>query len=189
MQQLRKRFILAAVLVMLAVATRLLPHQANFTAVGAVALVAGAYFGRRWAASVTVLAMLFSDALIGFYDLPVMIAVYGSLLVTSWIGQRVGKNIWWGSVAGGSLAGALLFFLVTNWAVWQFTAMYPQTVAGLLASYAAAWPFFRNSLVSDLVWSGGLFSAAEFFRLGYWRRRPARQPSAIVPLHQQTSKP
>lgn len=182
----RHKLITASVLIILATATRLLPHQANFTAMGAVALVAGAYLARRWAISLTVVAMLVSDALIGFYDLPVMLTVYGSLIAASMIGRRVGKNVWWGGVAGGSLAGSLLFYLATNWAVWQFTAMYPHTAAGLATSFVSALPFFRNSLLSDLMWSGALFSCAEFFRRGYWRRHPL---TTAVPLHQQTSKP
>jgi hypothetical protein len=38
--------------------------------------------------------------------------------------------------------------------------MYPRTFAGLLECYAAAIPFFRNSVVSDLMFAGAFFGAA-----------------------------
>ena len=60
-------------------------------------------------------------------------------------------------LAGASLAGSLGFFLVSNFPVWA--VYYPNTLAGLGACYVAALPFFRNSLVGDLLWSGLLFGA------------------------------
>lgn len=65
-------------------------------------------------------------------------------------------------VVGTSLFASVSFFLVSNFAVWTVSReMYPATWNGLVACMAAGVPFFRNTAVSDL-----LFSAV-FFGMGY----------------------
>ena len=65
-------------------------------------------------------------------------------------------------VVGASLVASVSFFVVSNFAVWTVSReMYPATLQGLATCYIAAVPFFRNTAVSDL-----LFSAA-FFGAGY----------------------
>lgn len=58
-------------------------------------------------------------------------------------------------------ASSLVFFLVTNFAVWVFSPMYAANAAGLLKCYVAAVPFLRNMLEGDLFWGLVLFG-------GYW---------------------
>jgi hypothetical protein len=63
-------------------------------------------------------------------------------------------------VAGGVLASATSFFLLSNFMVWAGSgnlAMYPHSVSGLAACYAAALPFYGNDLLST-----GLFATAFF---------------------------
>lgn len=94
--------------------------------------------------------MLASDVFIGFYSLPIMISVYISFALMGVIGlmARRNKNIF--TVAGGTIFGSLIFYTLTNFAVWAFGTMYPHTIAGLLQSYWMAFPFLRNSLVGDI---------------------------------------
>jgi hypothetical protein len=60
-------------------------------------------------------------------------------------------------VAAAAIASSLTFFLVTNLGVWALGGMYPLTARGLAACYAAAIPFFQNTLAGDLFYSGLLF--------------------------------
>ena len=60
-------------------------------------------------------------------------------------------------VGTASLAGSLLFFVVTNFAVWATGRLYPLTGSGLAVCYAAAIPFFRNSLLGDIAFTTILF--------------------------------
>ncbi|MDD5110809.1 MAG: hypothetical protein PHI63_06400 [Patescibacteria group bacterium] len=168
MQRFTSRLPFALMLIALATATRLLPHQANFTAMGAVALVSGCYLGWRTAAGVTVAAMLVSDIFLGFYSGPIMLSVYGSLLISAGLGYILGRTrrVRFTPAAAATLAGTLLFFLATNFAVWQFTAMYPKTISGLLACYIAALPFLRNSLAADFLYTGVLLGVTETLRYG-----------------------
>jgi hypothetical protein len=71
------RFLLIAGLIAAAATSRLLPHPPNFTPIGAIALFGGAAFrDRRLAFAVPLLAMLLSDAALGFSRM--MPFVYGS---------------------------------------------------------------------------------------------------------------
>jgi hypothetical protein len=47
--------------------------------------------------------------------------------------------------------------------------MYPKTIAGLMACYAAGIPFFGNTLLGDFVYAGILFGGFEWAQ----RRYPA----------------
>lgn len=59
----------------------------------------------------------------------------------------------------GSVMGSVIFFGVTNLAVWLWSGMYPHTITGLLLCYEMAIPFFHNTFVSDLVFNGMFFGA------------------------------
>ncbi|MFT6850871.1 MAG: hypothetical protein ACJATA_001688, partial [Sphingobacteriales bacterium] len=87
-----------------------------------------------------------------------MWAVYGSFIIIGLIGMRMGGNPNVKSVIKGSLIGSGLFFLITNFAVWT-TGYYSMTFAGLIESYTMAIPFFRNTVVGDLVFNGVFFGA------------------------------
>ncbi len=144
-------------LIGLAAVLRLLPHAPNFAPVGAVALYGGAMLGRRAGLAVPVAAMLISDFFLGFYAWPVMASVYGSFLVTVLIGRWIKRQVTVNRVLAGSLAASILFFSVTNFAVWAVGHGYQPSAAGLLQAYVNGLPFFRNTLLSDLFYSGGLF--------------------------------
>ncbi len=59
--------------------------------------------------------------------------------------------------AAATLASATSFFLLSNFAVWAGSAMYPHTVAGLGACLAMGLPFYRNDLASTALTLGVLF--------------------------------
>ena len=90
-----------------------------------------------------------------------MLAVYFSFALMGVIGLYVRRHKNFARVVGGALLGSILFFLITNWAVWAFGAMYPLTLTGLLESYTMAIPFFRNSLLGDLFYVGILVGSME----------------------------
>ncbi|OGL74076.1 hypothetical protein A3D72_02635 [Candidatus Uhrbacteria bacterium RIFCSPHIGHO2_02_FULL_57_19] len=164
--------VLALALIVLAAASRLFDHPANFTPVAAVALFAGVYLPRKWGWGLPLVVMLASDAVIGFYQWQVMASVYLSFIVAIGIGWyiRRGKSV--GSVFIGSLASSVLFFFVTNAAVWAWGGLYLQTADGLLTSYLMGIPFFKNTLLGDLFYTGFLFGSFE--ALGFLVGRETR---------------
>jgi hypothetical protein len=153
--------IIVILLVIFGVGMRLLPHPANFAPILAIGLFAGTYLDRKYALWLPIIIMLISDFFIGFYNPMVMLAVYGSFFLSVFLGFWIRKNKTFTNVLVGTLGGALLFFFVTNFAVWVGTSLYSKTLDGLITCYVMAVPFFRNSLAGDLVYVSILFGAYE----------------------------
>ncbi|HVF69159.1 MAG TPA: DUF6580 family putative transport protein [Xanthomonadales bacterium] len=142
-----------------AVALRLLPHPANFAPIAAMALFGGAYLNRKYALTVPLVAMFISDLFLGFHaSMPL---VYIGFFLTGVIGLYLAKHKTVYSVVGASLLSSILFFFLTNFNYWYATALYPKTIGGLFLSYYNALPFFRNSIVGDLLYVGLFFGAYE----------------------------
>jgi hypothetical protein len=60
------------------------------------------------------------------------------------------------SVITGSIISAIIFFLITNAGSW-LALDYSKSFSGLMSSYAAGVPFFRATLVSQLLFSVGIY--------------------------------
>ena len=142
---------------------RLIPHLWNAAPIAAIALFAGVYLGRNYAIILPVAAMLIGDLFIGFYEWPLALTVYGCFMLTGLIGYTVSRHKNIATVALGSLSGSVIFFLTTNWAVWQFSSWYTRDLAGLAQCYVYALPFFRNTMIGDLFYVGVLFGTCELF--------------------------
>ncbi|OGH94389.1 MAG: hypothetical protein A2538_01140 [Candidatus Magasanikbacteria bacterium RIFOXYD2_FULL_41_14] len=155
-----KKYLPILLLIILGISTRLLPHLPNFTAIGAVAIFAGRYLPKRYAVILPLMAMFLSDIIIGFYSISIMIAVYAGFAVMVYLGQRT-QNTGWKTVATNTVVGSLIFYLLSNWAVWAFGTMYPHTLAGLSLSYFMGLPFFRNSLLADMFYTAVLVGGYE----------------------------
>ena len=157
----KKIVILSLMLVVIGVAGRFFPHLWNATPIVAIALFAGVYMGARYAIILPLAVMLITDFFIGFYQFEVMLAVYGSFALIGLIGYLISKIKSSPVIILSSMVSAILFYFVTNWAVWQFSPLYQKTLAGLLTSYTLAIPFFRNMFFGDLVYTALLFGAYE----------------------------
>lgn len=144
-------------LIIIGFVARLLPHAANFTPVGAVALFGGAHLPKHLAIALPLGVMALSDLVIGFYTPTVMASVYLGFVVYGLAGLWIRKQYSIKRIMLAALAASIFFFLLTNAAVWAFTPLYPKSGAGLLESYLAALPFFRNSLLGDIFYTVALF--------------------------------
>ena len=165
----RKKLILSVILITLGIATRLLPHMWNFAPIAAIALCAGVYLGKRYAVVLPIAAMLVGDSLIGVYDWKLMCVVYLGYIITGFMGVLISKHKSTETVFAASLVSALIFFVLTNWAVWQFSPWYERSLAGLLECFALALPFFRGTLLSNIFYTGVLFGGYEL--AVYWAKR------------------
>ena len=174
-ENLLYRTLLALVLIALAAALRIAPHPWNFTPVGAMALFAGATLkNRRLAFLFPLLALFVGDIFVGFHKLiPI---VYASFLINVAIGLWLRERRTMTRISLATLLGAIQFFLITNFAVWQFLTGYPYTASGLLACYIAGIPFFWNTLAGDALYAVLLFGSFAFAeRLFPSVRQPAYQ--------------
>ncbi len=161
---LSPRFWFVTGMIAFAAVLRIVPHFPNFTPVAAMALFGGAYFtNKKIAFIVPLIAMIVSDAIIGFHS--TMWAVYLSFVLIVFIGFSLSGKKKISNVFAAALLSSVLFFVITNFAVWASGMMYPMNISGLLESYAAGIPFFRNSLLGDLFYVGIFFGAFEFAKL------------------------
>ena len=155
---LTPRFWLALALVAAGVVLRVMPHPWNFAPIGAIALFGGAHFERRWVGVVLPLATMFiGDWFIGLHSLmPVIYATYALIAVIGMLLRERRRSV--AFVGGASLLSSTIFYLTTNFAVWEMGTTYAHTASGLLQCYVAAIPFFGNTIASDLLFTGIFFS-------------------------------
>lgn len=155
-----EKYLPAAIIIIAAVGLRLIPHMPNFAPIGAMALFGGAYLDKRVALLLPLAAMLISDIFIGFYSITVMASVYGSFALIGLIGVWLRKRKNPKNILLAAIGSSVLFFLVTNFSVWA-AGMYGRGFEGLLASYIAAIPFFRGTLMGNIFYTGLFFGSFE----------------------------
>lgn len=180
---MKSRTLVLVGIVVAAAVARLLPHPPNFTPIDALALFAAAHFRSRILALATpLLAMLLGDlglALLhrlglttgwmaagqGFHS--GMGIVYLAVALVGCLGLLLRRWRSLPALAACTLGGAILFFLVTNFVWWPGYMLYPQTLAGLRASYLAALPFFHWTLLGDLFYVTVFFGGFVLVQLRY----------------------
>lgn len=164
--------------------TRLIPHPAGITAVGALTMFGGAYFTRRWMTIlIPVLATFVSDVVLNntiylstfkqftlFY--PGAEWVYGAVIMMSLVNAGIFRRITIANFLLSSIVTAMLFFLVSNFGVWTSGTLYPMTTAGLINCYVAALPYAIGPLLGNLIYGAVLFggfhlAARRFPKLAY----------------------
>jgi hypothetical protein len=160
------RFIFVAGIILFGALMRLVPHWPNFTPIAAMALFGGAYFNKKYLAFlIPIAALLISDLILGFHAY--LIAVYISFAIIVGLGIIMRNRIKVGSVLLGSVSASLLFFIITNFAVWLGSPFYPQNALGLMESFTAGLPFLNNGLLGDLfyntVFFGGFYLVQQRF--------------------------
>ena len=172
------QIIIVLTLITLGFISRLLPHPANFAPIGAIALFCGMYLPRKWSIVAPIAALFVSDLIIGLYNPKMMIAVYLSFAIMVVCGHFAHTKKTLARVAGVTTLGSILFFLITNAAVWLFGTMYPPTLAGLIQSYEMAIPFFRNSFMADIFYVGILVGSAELAMKQIYKKMEAHKSAA-----------
>ena len=129
-------------------ASRFIPHPPNFTSLLALSFYVPALLGVRYLPSL-VLSFVITDLIIDFHG--VTLFTWGSVILIGLGSKFLAKTIL--NRVFGSLLGASLFFIITNFGVWTLGS-YTYTLEGLLLCYTLAIPFFAYSLISTFVFSG-----------------------------------
>ncbi len=145
----------------------------NFSPLMAAALCGALFIPGGLGLVVPVAALLISDALLNIHDgLPAIssqvlwtLPCYLLAVGLGWMIREYRGGL--GTIMGATLVSSFMFYLVTNTGSWLGLAAYPQSFAGWvqaittgLPGYPPTWMFFRNSLVSDLLFAA-CFVAAE----------------------------
>jgi len=161
----------------------------NFAPIAAIALCAAAYFPWKYKFTVPMIALLISDVVLdahyGFSLFsPFVLSHYIGFAIVGCLGVLLQSRASWKTLLPASVAASLIFYIVTNSVSWIYDPGYAKNFAGLIQSltvglphYSASpsWMFFRNSLVSDL-----LFTLL-FVICMNWGRRMERSRGRAVP--------
>lgn len=164
--KLSPRFLLLTGMILIAAIVRLLPHPPNFAPIAAMALFGGAYFNRKvFAFAIPLAALFLTDLFLGFHN--TMWAVYLSFVVIVGLGMVILKKKSVVKIILASVSASVLFFVVTNFAFWATDTLYPTTLTGLAACYTAAIPFFHNTVIGDLFFTGAMFGLFELAKVKF----------------------
>jgi hypothetical protein len=161
--------------------TLYVPALSNFSPVMALAFCAGAYSRNWWMWLAPFAALIVSDLYIDHYYAAVYHYQWGfggaairmlCFAAALGIGVSVSRRRNWLNLFGGTLAGSVLFYLVTNTVSWIGDLGYAHNAAGWWQAVTVGHPqyyptlfFFRNTLVSDLLFAGCFALAMEYASL------------------------
>lgn len=143
------------------VVARLLPHAPGFLPVAASGLFAARTLRiPPLAIIVPVLGMVLSDVALVGEDWRIQAVGFAAIAIPAIAG--IATRRWQGAlpVIAVMVPSSILFFLLSNGAVWAFSGMYPPTLSGLAQCYVTALPFLDKTVLGDLFWTGVLFGGA-----------------------------
>ena len=147
-----KKEIFPISLILILAFARLIPHPPNFTPIIAVAILSGYLFKNIYLSLITLfVAMLLSDFFIGFYKN--IFFVYFSLFLITLIFYKINKKINFKNLFIFGFFGSLIFYLISNFGVWALGKLYTKNLQGLITCYFLALPFFKNTLLSTIIFS------------------------------------
>src|SRR4051812_15546103 len=175
----------ALALLVLAAAWRLIaiyvPALSNFAPLMALTFCSAVYFRDKRLWLVPFLALTLSDLYLDHYyastfgeewkwpSVAVRALCFGLALP---IGQLVAQRKNWLNLFSGALAGSVIFYVATNTDAWIRDPFYVKSAAGWWQALTVGRPefpptllFFRNTLVSDLLFTGLFALAMEFAAL------------------------
>lgn len=152
----------------LAILSRIWITIPNFSPILGVGVFATYALGKRVGIGITLASIVVSDIVLaltqtwtsfwGFMSFQPV--VYGALILVMLVGYLINKKAKAHTVLGSAIVGSLLFFIVTNFFVWldfYGWGMYTKDFTGLVQCYIAAIPFFKWSILSDIIFSMSLF--------------------------------
>ena len=173
--------VLAAV--MYRIATGLYIHSgagwlSNFAPLASVALCSAVYFPSRLKFALPLGALLVSDLILNtYYGASLLdahiICRYAALIIIGLGGLFLQRRPSLSRVLVASVGASVLFYVITNIFSWVSDPGYVKNAAGLvqalttgLPQYGAtpAWMFFRNSLLSDLLFTAVFVLCVSFGR-------------------------
>ena len=135
--------------------SRLVPHSPNFTPIIAGAIFMPFMVQRSIGIVMPLLIMLVSDFFIGLHGL--ILWTYSSLALITFLSYHYIKRNFI-SVLKLAFTSPIIFFLITNFAVWLTSTSYSPDLAGLIQSYIMGLPFLANSLISTILFSSCFYA-------------------------------
>jgi hypothetical protein len=177
--------LIALVLIVLAAGWRVaavhFPDLMNFAPLMALTFCGAVYFRDKRLWLVPFVALLLSDLYLDRYYAvnyneswvwPSVIIRLLCFAMAIPLGRWVAQHKRWLTLMGGALAGSLMFYVITNTDAWLRDPFYGKSAAGWWQAMTIGRPeypptlyFFRNTFVSDLLFTALFAVAMEFAAL------------------------
>jgi hypothetical protein len=146
--------------ILLVLATsRFIPHPPNFTSLIALSFYVPAFFGLKYI-WIVFIAYFITDIILGLHS--TLLFTWGSVVLIGFISKYLNQSVKYRLF--GALFASLLFFVITNFGVWLL-GMYDYSFKGLLESYIMAIPFYKNTILSTLIYSLIIETIFKFYTL------------------------
>lgn len=161
----KQDLIVLSSIILVLIAMRSIFNIPNFNPIGAIALMGGILFHKKTTAFlVTIGALFLGDVILGLSSPIYMdymfsttfLFVYVAFLLMILLGTALKNRASLMTISLGSVVSAILFFLITNAGSW-LALNYDRSLSGLMSAYNAGIPFFRATLVSQLLFSLGIY--------------------------------
>ena len=143
--------------------SRFIPHPPNFTPIISIAILCPLFFKKTNTSLILVIGGMFvTDLFLGLYQN--MIATYLVITLIYFFSKFYLKTkiLNLKNLFLVSIFSALIFFFLTNLTVWAFGDLYPLNFEGLILCYVMAIPFFTNTLISTILFSGLAYTSIFF---------------------------
>ncbi|HEY5893310.1 MAG TPA: DUF6580 family putative transport protein [Chthoniobacterales bacterium] len=142
----------------------------NFSPLASIVFCGAVFFPKKWALAIPLLVMAFTDVVLNVFKyheplftmeiLPRYVAFAAVGAMALWIRKQ--QNHRTALIFGGTVVGSLAFYLITNTASWMTWPAYTKDFHGWIQAVTVGdpaftmptWMFFRNSVVSDLLFTG-----------------------------------
>ena len=162
----------------------------NLAPLAALALCSAAYFPARLKFSLPLVTLFISDVILNYHYQaslldPHIICRYLALTLVGCLGLLLQNRASLKTLLPASIIGSTVFYLITNIFSWLSDPGYAKNFAGLIQaltvglpqySTTPSWMFFRNSLVSDL-----LFTLLFVVCMSFARNSARSQAGAALP--------
>ena len=151
----------------------------NFSPMAALCLCGAAFLPRRLAIALPLAALFGTDIILNsYFGFPLFTVEFlGKTIAFAAVvglGWMLRKNTRASVILPAVLGGSFFFYLTTNTASWLYEPGYAKTAAGWLQAlttglpgFPPTWTFYRNTLVSDMLFAGLFLACIQ------WSRRPA----------------
>lgn len=150
------RYLVILFAVVLLIISRSLSFIPNFTPTISLIVFISIMFRNHYVlAFIIILSQVISDYFLGYYSS--MLFVYLSYVLIAVTSKCILKEFNFMHIMGTSIISVIIFYLVSNYGVWQMMDLYQYNFSGLMQCYIAGIPFLKYSLISTLLYSTTIY--------------------------------
>jgi len=163
----KNNYIIANILISLVIASRFIPELGQYTPVFAVLMLTAMLFEKKYM-YIPFVGIFASDVLLQYFNYHEFNYLFSSLFLLNYLSYLLVYLLIFNFNKKDSLPviginiflAPTLFFLFSNFIVWLTAGgiIYPYTTSGLLYCYEMGLPFYKQHLISTMIFAPILFA-------------------------------